>query len=622
MEKNLSINLGGTLFNIDENAYQRLSSYLEEVRLYFESVGENSQEIIQDIEMSLADHLREKLNGEIRPLSISEIEEALDKMGRVKDFAFENNNSEKKEIESEKGARKFYRDGENAIIAGVCSGLANYFGFDAVWVRLAFVGSLFFGGLGFWVYLIFWIASSEAKTPAQKLEMSGQPITLSSLSEQVKQKKILPAVSRAGEGFVSALEKFFRLIFSTFLKIIKIVWRIFCFFCALFLVLGSLFFIGLLSFFAAIAVFQNHSPFFDQTFIDMIGGQYYLLAILGFFCLLLPAVGALLLGVSIFKKKSLVPISVWLSIFGLWFVASVFCAVEAFSVYPDVRAYTAAEVVQEMPVGEVSNIIASGNFDLEIVNGTTASLQIIGHPSNLENIEVKNENKILFLEEKNISNQSCLMCVNRPIKLILSTPGLEKITAKKNVDLFLSDYSDDQLFLELADRSEFSAGEAKINFLNLQVIDNSEFEGLSAQIKEAKVVLGGSAFASLPATEKTELLWSPSADSQAMFVYLSGKGELIVPDDNFKDKRIIKALNNFEDGRSHFYLNEDDEKNSFYSTTSKTIVFSEEELSNKQIIKTESGKNGVQYYFVDGGEEISVRSAGDGKFYFSAQEGE
>ena len=270
----------------------------------------------------------------------------------------------------------------------------------------------------------------------------------------------------------------------------------------------------------------------------------------------------------------------------------------------------------------MSSILASGNFDLEIVKGTSTSLQIIGHPSNLENIEVKNENKILFLEEKNISNQSCLMCVNRPIKLILSTPGLEKITAQKNVDLFLSDYSADKLFLELADRSEFLAGEARVNFLNLQAIDNSEFEGLSSQIKEAKVVLGGSAFVSLPATEKTELSWSPSADSQAMFVYLSGKGKLIVPDNNFKDRRIIKALNNFEDGRSHFYLNEDDEKKSVYSTTSKTIVFSEEELSNKQIIKTESGKNGVQHYFVDGGEEISVHSAGDGKFYFSAQEAE
>lgn len=622
MEKNLSINLGGALFNIDESAYQRLAAYLEEVRRYFEAAGENSQEIIQDIEMSLADHLREKLGSEVRPLSVSEIEEALDKMGRVKDFVSENNNSEKKEANQEKATRKFYRDGDNAIIAGVCSGLANYFGFDAVWVRLVFVGSLFFGGLGFWIYLIFWIASSEAKTPAQKLEMSGQPITLSSLSEQVKQKKILPAVSRAGEGFVAALEKFFRLIFSTCLKIVKIIWRIFCFICALFMVGGSLFFIGLLSFFASISIFQNHSPFFDQNFVSAIGGQYYLLTILGFFCLLLPAVGALLFGISIFKKKSIVPISVWLSIFGLWFITSVFCAVEAFSVYPDVRDYATAEVVQEMPVGEVTSLLATGDFDLEIVKGATTSLQIIGHPSNLEKIEVKNENKTLILEEKNISNQSCVMCVNRPLKLILSTTGLEKITAQKNVDLSLSDYSADKLLLELSDRSEFTAGEAKINNLNLQAIDNSEFKGLSAQIKEAKVVLGGSAFASLPATGKSELQWSSSADSRAMFVYLSGKGQLIVPDNNLKDKRIIKALNSFEDGKSHFYLNDDEEEISAYSTTNKTIVFSEEELSGKQIIKTESSKDGVKYYFVDGGEEVSVRSTGDGKFYFNVKEGE
>lgn len=107
-----------------------------------------------------------------------------------------------------------------------------------------------------------------------------------------------------------------------------------------------------------------------------------------------------------------------------------------------------------------------------------------------------------------------------------------------------------------------------------------------------------------------------------MFVYLSGKGQLIVPDNNLKDKRIIKALNSFEDGKSHFYLNDDEEEISAYSTTNKTIVFSEEELSGKQIIKTESSKDGVKYYFVDGGEEVSVRSTGDGKFYFNVKEGE
>lgn len=639
MEKNLSINLGGALFNVDENAYQRLANYLEEARHYFESTGENSQEIIQDIEMSLADHFREKLGADTRPLSVSEIEEALDKMGRVKDFVSEDNKPSNKETSQEKNSRKFYRDGDNAIIAGVCSGLANYFGFDAVWIRIAFVASLFCGGLGFWIYIIFWIASTEAKTPAQKLEMSGQPVTLSSLSEQVKQKNLLPAVSKAGKGFASAVEKFFRLIFSTGLKIIKILWKLFCFCCALFLVLGSLFFIGMLSFFAAVAIFQHHSPFFDQTFINMIGGQYYLLATLSYFCLLLPAVGALLFGVSIFKKKSIVPVSVWLSVFGLWFIACVFCSVEAFSVYPDVRAYTSSEVVKEMSVGDVSSLVASGNFDLEIVKGTSTSLQVIGHPSNLDFIDVKNENKTLTLGEKNRSNQTCVLCVSHPIKLILTTPGLEKISAQKNVDLTLSNYSADQLSLELGGNttadcpeklknlslildgnSEFDAQEAKIDNLNLQASGDSEFKGLSSQIKEAKVILGESAFASLPATEKTELTWTSLSDD-AIFVYLSGKGKLIVPDNNLKDRRIIKALNASEDGRSYFYF-ADKEEISANSFKKGKIVFSEKDLSNKQIIKTESSKDGVQYYFIDDGEEISVHSIGDGKFYLTEKEGE
>jgi phage shock protein C len=43
------------------------------------------------------------------------------------------------------------------MIAGVCAGLANYFGLDPALVRLVFVLMLLFGGHGLLIYLILWV---------------------------------------------------------------------------------------------------------------------------------------------------------------------------------------------------------------------------------------------------------------------------------------------------------------------------------------------------------------------------------------------------------------------------------------------------------------------------------
>ncbi|HNS33380.1 MAG TPA: PspC domain-containing protein [bacterium] len=56
--------------------------------------------------------------------------------------------------------RKFYRKKEGKKIAGVCSGLGEYFNIDPTLIRVVFIISIFLSGLGLLVYLILWIASS------------------------------------------------------------------------------------------------------------------------------------------------------------------------------------------------------------------------------------------------------------------------------------------------------------------------------------------------------------------------------------------------------------------------------------------------------------------------------
>lgn len=45
----------------------------------------------------------------------------------------------------------------NKVIAGVCGGMAEFFGLDASMVRLATVLLILFAGLSLWVYIILWL---------------------------------------------------------------------------------------------------------------------------------------------------------------------------------------------------------------------------------------------------------------------------------------------------------------------------------------------------------------------------------------------------------------------------------------------------------------------------------
>ena len=89
--------------------------------------------------------------------------------------------------ESTQGTKKqFYRDTDNAVIAGVASGLARYFSIDLVIIRLIFVFSIFFGGFGVLVYVILWLVVPPAETTSQKFAMRGERVTLKEISDRVK----------------------------------------------------------------------------------------------------------------------------------------------------------------------------------------------------------------------------------------------------------------------------------------------------------------------------------------------------------------------------------------------------------------------------------------------------
>ena len=80
-----------------------------------------------------------------------------------------------------KTTKKFYRDSDNKMLGGVCGGLSAYFDVDPSLMRILFA-ALFLSGLSLLVYLVFWIATPKAVTPAQKCELRGLPVTAENLA--------------------------------------------------------------------------------------------------------------------------------------------------------------------------------------------------------------------------------------------------------------------------------------------------------------------------------------------------------------------------------------------------------------------------------------------------------
>jgi phage shock protein PspC (stress-responsive transcriptional regulator) len=90
------------------------------------------------------------------------------------------------ELKEEKKIKKMYRDPDGKVLGGVSSGIAAYFGVDVVIIRLLFFASIFIAGTGLILYIIFWIILPEAKTLTDKMEMQGQPVTLSNIESNIK----------------------------------------------------------------------------------------------------------------------------------------------------------------------------------------------------------------------------------------------------------------------------------------------------------------------------------------------------------------------------------------------------------------------------------------------------
>ena len=184
MKITVSINLGGYSFNIDEDAYAELKSYLKKLELHFAG-EESSSEILSDIETRMADLFRTKLTSYKQVINIEDVRQVISVLGTPEDIS-DNEGPSARDKFSSPGYHRMYRDPDHRVIGGVCSGMGAYWDIDPVIIRVIFVALVLAGGVGALVYLILYIVLPEARTTTQKIEMKGNPVNIHNIKDSVK----------------------------------------------------------------------------------------------------------------------------------------------------------------------------------------------------------------------------------------------------------------------------------------------------------------------------------------------------------------------------------------------------------------------------------------------------
>lgn len=196
MKKTLTVNLGGTVFHIDEDAYRLLDEYLCNLKLHFRK-QEGADEIINDIETRISELFSEKLGLNIQVITIAHVEEVIERMGKPEEFENEEDSSTFRDSsdtgtkhssykEAHRSHKRLYRNPDDKILGGVIGGLAAYLGWDVTLLRLIFFIILICGvGTLIPIYIVCWLIIPEAQTAAEKLNMRGEDVTMENIGKTV-----------------------------------------------------------------------------------------------------------------------------------------------------------------------------------------------------------------------------------------------------------------------------------------------------------------------------------------------------------------------------------------------------------------------------------------------------
>ena len=223
MDKTININLGGILFQIDEEAFRKLRDYLQSINNRFGN-SQGGNETIEDIELRIAEIFQSQ-KGLAGVITIENVAAMISIIGKPEDFDHGEPETAAPEYQSQK--KRMYRNPDDSIISGVCGGIGAYLDNDPVLFRILFIISAMFG-VGIFIYIALWIALPVARTDAQKRAMYGESYHTSINQNRQFNSNQLTGSSQYNTGYKSesgignAINEIFRAIGRVFYIILRI----------------------------------------------------------------------------------------------------------------------------------------------------------------------------------------------------------------------------------------------------------------------------------------------------------------------------------------------------------------------------------------------------------------
>ncbi|MCL1867632.1 MAG: DUF2807 domain-containing protein [Paludibacter sp.] len=512
MKKTLTINLNGRVFNIDEDAYVLLDNYLENLKTYFSKL-DGGNEIMNDFEARISEIFSGKLAQGYNVINIDDVEQTIAQMGRPSDFdenqekesAFEQfaanqNSSNNAENANAKQKKQFFRDPQNKILGGVCSGVAAFFGWEATWVRLA-VALMFFCSIPFfsWIltpgwliilYVILWVIVPEAKTAEQRLKMTGEDVTVENIGKTVAAQTNNAVNQAQNNGCASA-----------FLKICLILFGIFIGFPILFaLVIVVIVLIATLLG-VSTGILGSLIPWTNETFMFV---QHPAIATIGF-CLLIgiPCV-ALLYWIcqkifhwgKIHKSIKIITLVVWLASVVMLSVAGWNVDWRQLKNQNGNIGWGNFQINKHNIDGDGNIVERTYNFSqninkINVQSKLNIDLQIDSIKSNVAEFAIQTDSNIIDFVEINVKGNTLMLNPKRHYNLIPSAPIIIKMKTNE-----LSN-------IELNGASTLSISNAfNINNLDIEVSGASNLKIANIEADKIECEISGASEASFTGTAK------------------------------------------------------------------------------------------------------------------------
>ena len=471
MKKTLSINLNGVVWTINEDAYQELKNYLDELENSFSS--DEEKEILNDIEARISELLSERMNKKRTIVEIADVEYVISVLGKVSDFSEER---EEKGQEDKKQSKRFYRDPENKIIAGVAGGLAAYLGWDPTIVRILFVLLCLFGFSYFLpIYLLVWLIAPEAISSSQKLEMKGIDVTIDNI-KNIKSKisESMPAgesVKTFGQRIGEIIVGIFKWGFIIFGGFIGVIIAITC----ASIILGLLIF-GII----ALA---------DPTLVtDFMNINFLILFISIFILCLFPLIGAICLVIRLLSRKPRKKNRLWVFflMFVIWVIAfftMIFSGIRLGT--SDISKYEnfymtwngskfALEknpetiISEPRQVSDFNSICIDKAVKVELIQKDSCSVRVFADASYITNVTTEVRDSILFITN-NTKNSATVE---------ISMPTIKSIIADKASNIDGENIKSKNLEIQLNGASKADLNlNAKNLTLHIGQASNIEMEG-------------------------------------------------------------------------------------------------------------------------------------------------